>query len=193
MIGNDVVDLDLAATQSNWKRKGFLKKVFTTTEKDWILSSEDKDLAVWLLWSMKEAAYKAHQRKYNLRRQLKWLRQECRVSQMNENSASGVVKIEREFYVTQSHIFSGAVFTSAIKDTKIPVKNSLFQSSSEEMKQSFFIEFSHLHHLPKESLTIQKDDKGIPFIYHERTLHPGVFSFTGHGKYSAFSIALMNC
>ena len=34
MIGNDIVDLDLARTQSNWQRKGFLDKIFTKKEKN---------------------------------------------------------------------------------------------------------------------------------------------------------------
>ena len=29
MIGNDIVDLSLAAIQSNWQRRGFLEKQFT--------------------------------------------------------------------------------------------------------------------------------------------------------------------
>ncbi len=190
MIGNDVVDLDLAATQSNWRRRGFLEKVFTMSEREWISSSEDKDLTVWLLWSMKEAAYKAHQRKYNLPRQLNWLRQECRITQMNENTASGVVNIGNEDYVTQSQISSGAVFTSAVKDKIIPVKNGIFKSTSEEMKQSFFREF---YYLPKETFSIKKNADGVPFLTYGDRMHPCDFSFTGHGRFSAFSIALMNC
>ena len=193
MIGNDVVDLDLAATQSHWKRKGFLEKVFTAPERDYITSTEDKDLMVWLLWSMKEAAYKAHQRKNNLPRQLNWLRQECSISQMNVNMASGMVEIEGEKYVTQSQISSGAVFTSAVKDQIIPLKNGLFKSSSREMKQNFFREFSKLYYLPKEKLSIQKNFHGVPFLTYRDRIIPCFFSFTGHGKFSAFSIALMNC
>ena len=32
MIGNDIVDLDLARKESNWKRKGFLDKIFSLQE-----------------------------------------------------------------------------------------------------------------------------------------------------------------
>ena len=77
MIGNDIVDLELAAVQSNWRRKGFLEKVFTASEREIISSGEDPDLTVWLLWSMKEAAYKAHQRRFSLSRRLNWQYQEC--------------------------------------------------------------------------------------------------------------------
>ena len=32
MIGNDIIDLSLAETESNWQRKGFLEKQFTAKE-----------------------------------------------------------------------------------------------------------------------------------------------------------------
>ena len=193
MIGNDVVDMDLAATQSNWKRKGFLGKVFTVSEREYILSSEEIDSTVWLLWSMKEAAYKAHQRKYQLPRKLSWQRQECIVTKLNGNTASGMVKIEGQYYDTKSLISSGLVFTSAVKDGTIPVKNAIFRSSSEEMKQNFIRDFSHYYHLPKEKISIQKNVHGVPVLTCGDRKHSCGFSFTGHGKFSAFSMALMNC
>lgn len=62
MIGNDVVDLAIAKKESNWKRKGFLNKIFTTTEQSLIQNAIDKHLMVWLLWSLKESTYKAYLR-----------------------------------------------------------------------------------------------------------------------------------
>ncbi len=58
MLGNDIVDLQLAAKQSNWRRKGYLQKIFTSQEQDLIANATNQDQMVWLLWSMKEAAYK---------------------------------------------------------------------------------------------------------------------------------------
>ncbi len=67
MIGNDVVDLQLAKTQSNWQRKGFLEKQFTEEEQQTILNSENPFLQVWLFWSMKEAAYKCYVQEHQKR------------------------------------------------------------------------------------------------------------------------------
>ena len=39
MIGNDIIDLSLAAIQSNWQRAGFLEKQFTKKEREYILNS----------------------------------------------------------------------------------------------------------------------------------------------------------
>ncbi|WP_298396502.1 4'-phosphopantetheinyl transferase superfamily protein [Flavobacterium sp.] len=58
MIGNDVVDLGLASTQSNWKRKGYLSKIFTDLEQEFISKSSNPNEMVWNLWSRKEAVYK---------------------------------------------------------------------------------------------------------------------------------------
>ena len=62
MIGNDVVDLILARKESNWKRKGFLNKLFTTTEQELISNATNLEEMVWMLWSIKESVYKAYQR-----------------------------------------------------------------------------------------------------------------------------------
>lgn len=62
MIGNDVVDLVLARKESNWKRKGFLNKLFTTFEQELIQKASNQEEMVWMLWSIKESVYKAYQR-----------------------------------------------------------------------------------------------------------------------------------
>ncbi len=68
MIGNDIVDLDLASKESNWRRKGFLDKIFSKRERTIILSSKNPDIMVWNLWSRKEAAYKIYNRSAGIRK-----------------------------------------------------------------------------------------------------------------------------
>lgn len=58
MIGNDVVDLDLAKSESNWERKGYIIKIFTEYEQKLIQNSSYKTETIWILWSRKEAVYK---------------------------------------------------------------------------------------------------------------------------------------
>lgn len=59
MIGNDIVDLGIAAVESNWQRRGFLDKIFTVAEQFLIHTAKDAGMMVWLMWTMKESAYKA--------------------------------------------------------------------------------------------------------------------------------------
>ena len=49
MIGNDIVDLDLAQKKSNWRRKGFLNKIFTLQEQSLIHNDFNPERMVWNL------------------------------------------------------------------------------------------------------------------------------------------------
>jgi phosphopantetheinyl transferase (holo-ACP synthase) len=68
LIGNDIIDLQTAAAESNWRRPGYLGKIFTPQEQDWIFQSPDPDITVWYLWSAKEAVYKIVNRTTNERK-----------------------------------------------------------------------------------------------------------------------------
>lgn len=67
MIGNDIVDLKLAKIESNWRRRGFLDKIFTRHEQELILNDSNPEIMVWNLWTRKEAAYKIWNRKTKIR------------------------------------------------------------------------------------------------------------------------------
>ena len=67
MIGNDIVDLTLARRESNWKRSGFLDKIFTKREQLLILNTQNPEHMVWDFWSRKEAAYKIYNRQTGVR------------------------------------------------------------------------------------------------------------------------------
>lgn len=67
MIGNDVIDLRQSRIESKWQRAGFIEKLFTAEEKQLINDYHDPEIMVWLLWSMKEAAYKIYNRQTQIR------------------------------------------------------------------------------------------------------------------------------
>ena len=193
MIGNDVVDLAAAAEQSNWRRKGFLDKVFSTEEQEIIHSAADTNRTVWLLWSMKEAAYKAHQREYFLPRKLNWWDYNCHVDMASGTEASGVVKIGENFYFTSSEITESFIYTSAKKQKTSVVKNAVSKSSSEEMKRRLLEQLSTELNLPKQSLAIVKNQHGVPNITYRNHHFIDLVSFSDHGRFSAYSVSLMNC
>lgn len=62
MAGNDLVDLQQAARDSDWQRKGYLQKIFLPAEEQLIVTADDPQSMLWLLWTMKEASYKVMNR-----------------------------------------------------------------------------------------------------------------------------------
>ncbi len=109
MIGNDIVDLELAKRQSNWKRKGYLDKIFTKNEQLLILNSENSDQMVWNLWSRKEAAYKIYNRISGIRT-YNPVQFEC----LDLGQSIGTLKFQDVFYYTKTEINSYFLHTISV-------------------------------------------------------------------------------
>jgi len=107
VIGNDIVDLKLANTEINWRRNGFLNKIFTQQEQNQILTSKIPDLTVWSFWSRKEAAYKIYNRQSGIRK-FNPIQYECFDLELER-----VVFEDSEFY-TRTQINSEFVYTEAV-------------------------------------------------------------------------------
>lgn len=112
MIGNDIVDLAQASIDSNWKRKGYLDKIFNTEEQFMISSGIHPSMIVWLLWSMKESAYKIYSREAKLR-EFAPLKLQCSNLIIHDNAATGNVSYENEFYYTESFFNKNYIHTIA--------------------------------------------------------------------------------
>lgn len=58
-IGNDIVDLTDHHARGKSRDTRFIERVFTKYEQEYIVHDTNPDVALWSLWSGKEAAYKA--------------------------------------------------------------------------------------------------------------------------------------
>jgi phosphopantetheinyl transferase (holo-ACP synthase) len=113
MIGNDIVDLALARKESNWKRKGFLDKIFTKKEQLLIVNSVNPEIMVWNLWSRKEAAYKIYNGQTQIRGYFP-LRLECVELENVDGITFGKVLIEDKVYFTKTEISLQYINTIAV-------------------------------------------------------------------------------
>ena len=112
MIGNDLVDLRAAARESQWKRKGYLQKLFSGAEQADILASNHPDEYIWTLWSMKESVYKIHSRKTGERKfaPAKIISLDL---QVDEREIIGVVETEERRYFTKTLVRKNYVYSIA--------------------------------------------------------------------------------
>jgi len=184
VIGNDIIDLNLARKQSNWQRRGFLQKIFINEERDSILNAKDPELNVWLLWSMKEAVYKAVQRKYNLERFYNPKRFVCEQVEINSGKARGVVCFDAEVFEINSILFSDMIHTCTA-NTEIS-----WISENKNSRIRLLQKISYQRNIPLESLNISKDRLGIPFLTYRGDNLQIPFSLSHHGDYSAYALSL---
>lgn len=187
MIGNDIVDLKQAAKDSNWKRPRFLDKVFTQKEQLIISSSENKVQMVWLLWSMKEAAYKAYVREtqhsfFNPKRI------QCQLGLNNK----GVVCIDNKTYNMKSVITSEYVHSIAKKnDAKFP-EIHLFKVNNSKLSET--VKTRIVNHIASKKgkdlrrITLRKTELGVPNVYVNKEQIVDALTISHHGKFGAFAM-----
>lgn len=109
MIGNDIVDLNVAKRESNWQRKGFLEKIYSKKEQSLIKDAKNPAEMVWNLWTRKEAAYKIYNRETGFRR-FNPLKLAC----FYQNQMEGTVCCEGFLYYTHTLVTSDYIYTVAV-------------------------------------------------------------------------------
>ncbi|MFA9191657.1 4'-phosphopantetheinyl transferase superfamily protein [Flavobacterium sp. FZUC8N2.13] len=155
MIGNDIVDLALARKESNWKRKGFLDKIFTQKEQWLIANAQNPEVMVWNLWSRKEAAYKIYNRETGIREYIP-MQLVC----YYENETTGTVFCNERVYYTETIITNVSVYT--IATTKLEL-------------------FSQIKKINLDDKVIKTN--GIPFRIDSSIASLNPVSITHHGRF----------
>lgn len=187
MIGNDIVDFRQAAKDSNWKRPRFIDKVFTQTEQSIILSSQNQDQMVWLLWSMKEAAYKAHVRDTELPF-FNPKRIQCQLGLHNE----GVVCIDEKIYNLKSIITTEYVHSIATKTDCTCPEIHLFKLPKAHQSEMVRVKLANQISLKKgngfSGIKIKKSKIGVPNVFINDQQIFEALSISHHGAYGAFAI-----
>lgn len=191
MIGNDIVDISLAAQQSNWQRKGYLDKLFTAYEQELICTAEDASKMLWHLWSMKESAYKVHVQQYGERffapRKLA-----CKLSDFS----SGEVYCNGSKYHTSTCENAKFMFsTASLEDSKTKTVDYCFvtgmltaKAQREKIYHELKTKLSQEYQLSYEALHIAKNAVGVPQLFYNNTMLAFPFSITHHGRFAAISI-----
>jgi phosphopantetheinyl transferase (holo-ACP synthase) len=189
MIGNDIVDLTEAKKKSNWKRPGFLDKLFTFHEQQLIQNSDNKFRMVWRLWSMKESAYKLYtqlhpSRFYNPRQF------ECEIS-----DSEGIVsykdftcytktKNTSQYIISEARLVAMGMISECIE-----LNESSPKHQSDEVKSTLLSKIAEQFTILKTDLKLIKSEFGIPSVYQNSKKLNIRISISHHGNYGAYGIS----
>ena len=159
MIGNDVIDMLQSRKESNWRRKGFIEKIYTLDEQLLISNALDTEIMVWILWSMKEAAYKVYNRQTKIREYIP-KKLICTITSQDHHTITGKVTCSGQTYYTQTVFSPDHIHTIAV------------------------IHFGDLNKVIEiEKKTTSKDEKGLPYL--SNTLQNTIqdVSVSHHGRF----------
>lgn len=190
MIGNDVVDLKLAEIQSNWRRKGFLDKICSPLEQRMISASLKPDLTFWRLWSMKESAYKAFQRK-SKQRKVNPLAFKCQLI----NGYEGLVNCNAELYHAQTESSKDFVHTYAYSDEfKAELAGKLIDLNPDQLNSIAFYNkvissLSQVKGWVKKDISLKKNSHGIPEVHNLKGNTTVLCSLSHHGRFGSYLVS----
>lgn len=188
MVGNDIVDLSLADKDA-WNRPRYLNKVCTPSEQLLLADAEDPGILYWVLWSMKESAYKLHFRKY-LNRALNPIRFACSF----EGASEGRVEIANEIYQTHSIVNHDFVHTISSNTKSEVITKEVSADASKEVRketiQSLIQCFSSIFVLNPHEVKFQKDINGLPYLKDELNGISKTCSISHHGRYGAYAFTV---
>lgn len=183
MIGNDIIDFQQVALESNWQRKGYLDKLFCWKEQELIFESLDPNQMVWLLWSMKEAGYKIYfreklERIYNPKSII------CNNLFIDKRSASADIHYNDQNYYCKSIINKDFVHTSAVIQSTVLNTLLIFIGSNKPGHNGLINNCGAVinEHYPL-GYRISKDHHNIPNLLNEDTGERYPISISHHGRF----------
>lgn len=192
MIGNDIIDLKEASRQSNIFRRGYLEKLFSAKELESILLTGDTILRTWIYWAMKESAYKAHQRRFNLARSYRPLDFNCEIDNVNTKDLTGNVRTGKFIYDATITVQKEYIHCKVAENlSKTEFCSEIF-SDKKDIKNEILIKYSSFKNLPVSKLSIIKDHNSVPHLFYNRQVTSQAFSISHHGNFSAYVLALIN-
>ncbi len=190
MIGNDIVDLTFASSGRHWKSQRFLDKIFSFEEQEVIAKADNSFRTLWLLWSMKESAYKIH-----VRQKGKSFFAPKKILCQIHSKTEGQVIIENNPCHTSSRITDKYIYTVARSNTTGTMisrcaksMKSDYTSQHNESYDSVLNVFADKLNCDQENLAIHKNEAGVPMLYKNNKMQIIPFSITHHGQYYGYAL-----
>ncbi len=191
MIGNDIIDLNIAGINSRWQEQRFLDKLFSKEETDFILSDGMRFQNIWRLWSMKESAYKIYARETESSRfNPKYFH--CKII----SSTTGIVSFIGNKVNTKTKYDSNFIYTTACsQDTTFRISDYIVSNGtskeykSQHLREKAIEAFAKVKSISKTAISIQKDNFGIPHFLINQEAQNNALTLTHHGQYGGFAIS----
>lgn len=179
VVGNDVVDLQLARSESNWQRSGYLQKTCTTEEQRMILTANEPNIMFWLLWTMKESAYKVlnritGKREYNPSGLV------CSRLDLKETEANATVTSNTLVFFVNTEISEQRIYSIA---AQTPLELEELTSYHFPNTPDYMQKFA----LATPGFSLEKEISGLPVIVELHTGRKLAASVSHHGRYLAIT------
>ena len=174
-----------------------MEKIFTEEEQKILTTAPNKDIAVWVLWSRKESAYKIVARMKKCRFYApKKLENTITNPDFSTpfSQSEGQITFEEYTFSTKSKITDAYIHTVAqwSNNNKSVITNSFsfdqsdYPSQGTITRQKLLTAYAKLNNCSTADLSIQKDKLKIPHLYYKNQQQTVIVSMAHHGHFGGY-------
>lgn len=199
MIGNDIVDLHYAAQHHDWRRPGYLEKVFTGEERVRIENSATPDHLLWTLWSVKESAYKfsvqqGAARKYAPKQlvteYLTTLDDGHAIYSVSHQRVSCYVIVEQDASCIHSVALPYRSVWESVQIGKVELSTDDVAGQRSRLREALYSNYIERTSTVAADYRIRKSPAGVPYLFAGKERVGISLSFSHHGHLGAFAYSL---
>lgn len=189
LLGNDVVDWSLLKTGLKAQNTRYLAKICSSTEIEQIQAAKRAEYALWRIWTIKEACYKAITQEHSFRA---YIPKKIEVTLLNEQDAK--VFSEWGAFYAKSNANHQYIHSIAYPEEEM-VEDIYFQvfdgieggNPRKQVRTALLEDFSENYHRPIRALSIKKEGE-LPYIYEKGVRLKYRLSISYDGAFGAFAI-----
>ncbi len=190
-LGNDVVDLNYSRTSPKYLEK--LKRL-SLSPKEYASIDHSGELMPWILWSLKESAYKSfvklgYRSRFNPKsievvslsfKDRKWVASMVQ----NDTCIYSVTEVTPHTIYTVTSTENSSSIDSAVRELNGN------ESPANYVRKLAILAFSLKAVMKESDLTILKSEDQIPYFYANTDLPDADLTLSHHGKYVAYAFSL---
>lgn len=195
MIGNDIIDLQLARKNTRITQERYWRKVLTEVEIFHLKKQADVSLAFLLLWAAKEATYKLASKIHgtHLFSPKSIVIKNCEnihkrsSTYVSSLSPLGIthLKLKATSYTVEAYAASDLHLLEQAIFQQIKLPGSTYKIQSQATQEQLVKNISQFLSIPIEKISIQKENS-IPKLYLSRKKSPIDITLSHHGRWGAF-------
>ncbi len=187
MIGNDIVDLDVAHKQGSWCKQRYRDKVFTHEENRYLDQSKDLFQALWRMWSMKESAYKIVIQNGSAH----FLNTHKLVSTILDEHKGLVsyngLDIKTNTRITEDYIYTTAYLADALNAHEQVIAHKESAHLKLKTKQALKKSITNMKGYNLKDVELRKNNLRVPHLYYKDVQVELAFSLSHHGRFGAYA------
>lgn len=201
MLGNDIIDLQLALASGRARRRGFPERIGQLAEFQQWPSAFSPELRTWLLWAIKESAYKCYiqaggvplfaPKKFTFTMEAVQKGSVKGITQTPKGMLQSRIRMQETFLLAESWSLSDP--GTRIQRGVACLQEEQQPGQSRELKHLVCRHFSQAMGFDLEKLAVKKNKSKVPYLYSGAEKLPYFLSLSHHGAWGAFSYQKEKC